>query len=367
VPDLETASDTGASDTDNITRVAAPTFTGAAEAGATVKLFVDDIQKGSAVADSSGTYRIKAGSLADGVHSVTAQAFDFAGNVGDVSAPLTLTIDTAAPAAPSTPDLLTASDTGSSNADNYTKDSTPTLRGTAEARSTVKLFFRNIERASGMATNSGVYQIMASALADGVYTVQAKAVDAAGNQSPASGTLTLTVDTATRGVLANPEGGLYGAPVSVSLSGEPGAKIYYTLNGTNPTIASPRYTAPLNITSTKTLKFMSIDQAGNQSITSTEIYTLAAPNAPTGLVGSSPSQRLVTLRWADRSTNEESFRVERSTNATTGFAQIGTVNANIITYRDTTGTRGVTYFYRVRAVNSIGVSNPSNTVSVRVK
>ncbi|MGB7924329.1 MAG: hypothetical protein WCF57_13885 [Pyrinomonadaceae bacterium] len=36
------------------------------------------------------------------------------------------------------------------------------------------------------------------------------------------------------------------------------------------------------------------------------------------------------------------------------------------TYRDTTGTRGTTYFYRIRAVNSIGVSNPSNTVSVKV-
>jgi hypothetical protein len=160
---------------------------------------------------------------------------------------------------------------------------------------------------------------------------------------------------------------LYGAPVSISLSGEPGARIYYTINGSNPTTASPRYTAPLNITSTKTLKFMSLDQAGNQSVISTEVYTLAAPNAPTGLVGSSPSQRLVNLRWVDRSTNEESFRVERSISATTGFAQIGTTGAGVITYRDTTGTRGTTYFYRIRAVNSIGVSNPSNTVSVRVK
>ena len=59
--------------------------------------------------------------------------------------------------------------------------------------------------------------------------------------------------------------------------------------------------------------------------------------------------------------------MERSTNATTGFAQIGTTGAGVTTYRDTTGTRGVTYFYRIRAVNSIGVSPASNTVSVRVK
>jgi hypothetical protein len=43
------------------------------------------------------------------------------------------------------------------------------------------------------------------------------------------------------------------------------------------------------------------------------------------------------------------------------------VNANATAYRDTTGMRGTIYFYRIRAVNSIGVSNSSNTVSVRVK
>ena len=367
VPDLETASDTGDSDTDDVTRASAPTFTGNAEAGSTVRLFIDDVQKGSGIADSSGAYRIKAGSLADGVHSVTVKATDFVGNASAESAALSITIDTTAPAVPSTPDLLATTDTGFSNTDNYTKDSSPTLRGTAEARSTVKLFFGALEKGSGTAANTGVYQITTSALADGVYSLRAKAIDLAGNQSTLSATLTLTVDTANRGVLANPVGGLYGAPVSVSLSGEPGARIYFTQNGSNPTTASPRYTAPINITTTRTLKFMSIDTAGNQSVISTETYTLAAPIAPNGLVGSSPAQSVVALRWVDRSTNEASFSIERSTSATTGFAQIGTVNANVVTYRDTTGTRGTTYFYRIRAVNSIGVSNPSNTVSVRVK
>jgi hypothetical protein len=367
VPDLETVSDTGDSDTDNVTRASAPTFTGNAEAGSTVKLFIDDVQKGSGIADSSGAYRIKAASLADGVHSVTVKATDFVGNVSVESAALSITVDTTVPAVPSTPDLLATGDTGFSNTDNYTKDSTPTLRGTAEARSTVKLFFGALEKGGGMAANNGVYQITMSALSDGVYSVRAKAIDLAGNQSTLSATLTLTVDTANRGVLANPQGGLYGAPVSVSLSGEPGARIYYTQNGSVPTTASPRYTAPINVTTTRTLKFMSIDTAGNQSVISTETYTLAAPNAPGGLVGSSPAQSVVALRWVDHSTNEESFRIERSTNATTGFAQVGTVNANVITYRDTTGARGTTYFYRIRAVNSIGVSNSSNTVSVRVK
>ncbi|HEX8652648.1 MAG TPA: Ig-like domain-containing protein [Pyrinomonadaceae bacterium] len=366
-PDLDAASDTGDSDTDNVTRSKAPTFNGSAEAGSTVKLFIDDVQKGSGIADASGAYRIRSASLNDGLHSATVIATDFAGNASAESAALSLTVDAVVPAVPSTPDLLATTDTGFSNADNYTKDSTPTLRGTAEARSTVKLFFGAVEKGSVTATSSGVYQIVTGALADGVYSVRAKAIDPAGNESTASATLTLTVDTANRGVLANPKGGLYGESVSVSLSGEPGARIYFTQNGTNPNTSSPRYTAAINITTTRTLKFMSVDQAGNQSVISTETYTLAAPAAPTGLVASSPTQGQVALRWVDNSTNEASFRIERSTNATTGFAQVGTVNANTITYRDVTGARGTTYFYRIRAVNSIGVSNNSNTVSVRVK
>ncbi len=305
--------------------------------------------------------------MSDGAHALTVKAVDFAGNAGEESAPINITIDTQAPATPSAPDLLATGDTGFSNTDNYTKTSTPTFRGTAEAGSTVKLLVGTVERGSAESTRGSVYQITSSAIPDGVHSVRAKATDAAGNQSAASAAISITVDTANRGVIANPDGGLYGAPLSVTLSAEPGARVYYTLNGANPTTASTRYSAPINITSTKTLKFMSIDTAGNQSTIFTETYQLAAPAAPSNLVASSPLRDQVALRWVDNSTNEASFRVERSTSATTGFAQIGTVGANTNTYRDTTGTRGVTYFYRVRALNSIGASAPSNTASVRVR
>ncbi len=43
------------------------------------------------------------------------------------------------PAAPSTPDLDALSDTGSSNTDDLTNDTTPTFNGTAEANSTVQV------------------------------------------------------------------------------------------------------------------------------------------------------------------------------------------------------------------------------------
>ena len=48
-----------------------------------------------------------------------------------------------------------------------------------------------------------------------------------------------------------------------------GTSIYFTTNGSTPTSASTRYTAPISIATTTTLKFLAIDAAGNSSARST--------------------------------------------------------------------------------------------------
>jgi hypothetical protein len=55
---------------------------------------------------------------------------------------------------------------------------------------------------------------------------------------------------------------------------EVGAKIYYTTNGSAPTVSSPQYTAPIAITSTTTVKFFAVDTAGNVEAVQTEVYTI---------------------------------------------------------------------------------------------
>ncbi|MFO1480421.1 MAG: Ig-like domain-containing protein [Turneriella sp.] len=52
---------------------------------------------------------------------------DPAGNASPASGALVITLDTTADAATGTPDLQAASDTGSSNSDNITNDTTPTF------------------------------------------------------------------------------------------------------------------------------------------------------------------------------------------------------------------------------------------------
>lgn len=92
-----------------------------------------------------------------------------------------------------------------------------------------------------------------------------------------------------------------------------------------------------------------------------------APAAPSGLTGNSPTgSRRVDLSWTDNAGNESGFKIERSADGST-FTQTGTVAANVRNYQNTGLTRGITYWYRVRAYNASGNSAYTNTVSVRVR
>lgn len=94
-PALAAASDTGVAG-DNLTRDTTPTFTGTAEAGATVAVFDGATQIGTGTA-TAGAYSITVSTLAAGSHSITASATDAAGNVSTASAAVSVTIDAAAP------------------------------------------------------------------------------------------------------------------------------------------------------------------------------------------------------------------------------------------------------------------------------
>lgn len=97
--------------------------------------------------------------------------------------------------------------------------------------------------------------------------------------------------------------------------------------------------------------------------TTTPATPPAAPAAPTTLTASAvSSSSQVNLQWADNSTSESSFRIERCQGAgCTGFVEIAFVAANTVSYGNTGLTAGTTYSYRVRAMNAAGPSGYSNT------
>jgi hypothetical protein len=89
------------------------------------------------------------------------------------------------------------------------------------------------------------------------------------------------------------------------------------------------------------------------------------PSVPDGLSARAISATRVDLSWTD-STNEDSFDVERCTNAgCVSFAKIGQTGANVLAYSDTTVAPSTSYTYRVRAVNTGGASysNTSTTAT----
>ncbi|MCS6101611.1 Ig-like domain-containing protein [Shewanella baltica] len=95
-PDLDAGSDTGASNTDNVTSDVTPTFTGTAEANSTVTVISSvDGTLGTTTADGSGNWTYTSGVLSEGVHNITATVTDAAGNISVASSALTMTIDTA--------------------------------------------------------------------------------------------------------------------------------------------------------------------------------------------------------------------------------------------------------------------------------
>ena len=62
------------------------------------------------------------------------------------------------------------------------------------------------------------------------------------------------------------------------------------------------------------------------------------------------------LSWADNSTDEDGFNIDRSLVSGGPYATIGTVGPNVTTYNDTNLLNGTTYCYRVNAFNSAGAS-----------
>jgi len=98
-----------------------------------------------------------------------------------------------------------------------------------------------------------------------------------------SGTLPLTTSPT-----FNPPGGIYGTAQQVTVaSTSVGAVIHYTTNGTIPTSSSPVYTAPIAMSTSRTLKAIAIAPGYGSSAMGTATYSIA-PILPVPILTPSP-------------------------------------------------------------------------------
>ncbi|WP_180270452.1 Ig-like domain-containing protein, partial [Pseudoalteromonas sp. 3D05] len=304
--DLNAASDSGSSNTDNYTNDTTPTLSGSAEAGSTVKLFssvTGNTVIGTGTA-TGGTWEITTSTLTSNTtHTFTATATDASNNISSISSGLSITLDSIIPSVSSTPDLSSASDTGSSNTDNITTDATPTFVGTATAGDTVTLTSdQDGVLGSVVVPSGGTWSFTpSSALSSNLHSISAFTTDLAGNNSISSSSLNVNIDTSASSLsITTPiegDGNVNASEdsdVLVQGSGaESGAAVTVNIGGINKTITadssgiwtllgneldiSALNNGSLTVSATQT------DSAGNTSTAATTSITLdnSAPNAVT--------------------------------------------------------------------------------------
>jgi RHS repeat-associated protein len=94
---LLATSDTGASNSDKITKNNQPILQGNGKVGDTIQLLDGNILVGQTTVANDGTWQITSGILTDGIHNLTATATDIAGNISTNSSGLSINIDTLIP------------------------------------------------------------------------------------------------------------------------------------------------------------------------------------------------------------------------------------------------------------------------------
>ncbi len=296
-PRMLSASDTGSSNSDGLTRDATPTYQGVATApGVSVSLMTDGVVSRTAKAAADGRWTATAMTLANGSHAVSAAVVDSCGNLGPLSPSLTpLTIDRISPA------LSLDRVAGDNRINAAESQATVTISGTSEAGAQISMAVladgvQMLSRTLAVAGTQWALALSAadiSSLPEATLKVAVSATDAAGNRR--SITRSVAKDTSIVSPTIRPVSGddvltalERNSPVPLAGTAEPSAKV---------TIGFPGWS-----------RLVSTSTGGTWS---TELPAYVARSLPVGTISvsavatdragniSSPSQRLVRVLSVD--------------------------------------------------------------------
>ncbi|MGC6094786.1 BapA/Bap/LapF family large adhesin [Citrobacter portucalensis] len=194
-----TAPTTGPISNGQISNESRPALSGTGEVGATITVLSDGQPIGTTIVGAGGSWSFTpSAALGNGQHTLTVTATDSAGNTSLPSGGFTYTVDTMAPTAPVITQV--ADDVGpligNLNNGQATNDPLPTLSGTAEANSTVRIYDNGSFIGFTTADGTGAWTFTpGTQLGNGNHALTVTATDAAGNVSPTSAGFNIVVDT----------------------------------------------------------------------------------------------------------------------------------------------------------------------------
>jgi hypothetical protein len=141
---------------------------------------------------------------------------------------------------------------------------------------------------------------------------------------------------------ASPSGGSYSTTQSVTLSANKPASIFYTTDGSTPTVLSTKYTTPIQISATTILKFFAKGIDGTEESVKTQVYTITSGLPITHMSDTTASTGLNTYsgrpihaeyvsptsQLVGDSINTITLKLKKS-GTPTGFAEIGIFNTDL--------------------------------------
>lgn len=196
----------------------------------------------------------------------------------------TVTYDITPPTALGAPDMVSSSDSGSSNSDDITNNTSPTFSGTCTDGDTIELSVDGVALLPTTVCTGSAYSITPSvAINWGIRSITVSAMDPAGNISVASSALTITIDTSAPSCGVN---NLSSFDVSPEISGytdDTDAVITVTIDGNSYTalntggnwvIPSGTIVPDLVIDQTYPLTIICTDVAGNINTNSVNNFSI---------------------------------------------------------------------------------------------
>jgi hypothetical protein len=192
-------------------------------------------------------------------------------------------------------------------------------------------------------------------------TIEAMAV-ASGYTNSAVATAAYTINPVAHPQTATPllslASGTYSSAQSLSIS-DPisGATIYYTTDGSRPSVSSTTYTGPITVSSTETINVLALAPGYITSAMATASYIIN-------------NAHKVELSWdAPGSATDPvaGYNIYRAIGDSSSYQLLNSLIDTETTYMDSTVLSGTSYTYHVKSVNTYGVESvQSNEVSVTI-